>query len=267
MRVRADLPPIEWHPRLPTTQDRLRERAAAGAEFGTAVAAGEQTRGRGRGGKGWISEDGEGLWMSVLLARSEGGDPGGFSLVAGLRVAVGLEGWIGRPVMVKWPNDLFVMAADGKDGEWRKVGGILCETARRPDRGSEGRVPAVAVGIGINVRGAPEGAASLARWAGTALEVPEVASRVLDAVVPRPAGTPLRMTEGDRRALERRDLLRGRRVRVEGGPEGVAVGIGADGALRVRDDEGREHRIWSGSIHPASGRYGIAEGAMEGVVP
>ncbi len=265
MRVREDLPPIDWNPRLASTQDRLRDLAASGAPFGSAVVAEEQTEGRGRGGKGWVSVGGEGLWMSVLLARTPGGELAGFPLVVGLRVALGLEEWCGTRIMLKWPNDLFVeVVPSDPDGgeprpEWRKVAGILCETIRAEAAGETRALPAVAVGIGLNLTGAPEGAAALKPGAIRTFSVREAAGVVLEALVPVPADAPLRLDEPMHEALARRDLLKGRRVRSEVGVEGVASGIGADGALVVRDDSGREHRIWSGSVRPTAGSFSSLE--------
>ncbi|TVP57019.1 MAG: biotin--[acetyl-CoA-carboxylase] ligase [Gemmatimonadales bacterium] len=272
MRVREDLPPIDWHPRLASTQDRLRELAAAGAAFGSAVVAEEQTAGRGRGGKGWVSVGGDGLWMSVLLARAPGGDLAGFPLVVGLRVAVGLEEWSGERIMVKWPNDLFVevVPRDPSGGtrgpEWRKMGGILCETVRSERGGKTRSAPSVAVGIGLNLTGAPEDAAALMPGGMRTLSVREAASVVLDVLVPVPADTPLRLDERVHEGLARRDLLKGRRVRSEVGVEGVASGMGVDGALVVRDDSGREHRIWSGSVRPTAGSFPSLESDSRGDV-
>ena len=63
------------------------------------------------------------------------------TLAAGVAVAEAVTAATGLPVELKWPNDLVVGA------EWRKLGGLLCESV------GGGRVEAVVVGAGVN-RGA-----------------------------------------------------------------------------------------------------------------
>jgi BirA family biotin operon repressor/biotin-[acetyl-CoA-carboxylase] ligase len=58
--------PIEHHPRLGSTNELLKERARAGAPEWSVVLAGEQTAGRGRQGRRWVSPPGN-LYLSVLL--------------------------------------------------------------------------------------------------------------------------------------------------------------------------------------------------------
>jgi BirA family biotin operon repressor/biotin-[acetyl-CoA-carboxylase] ligase len=65
------------------------------------------------------------------------------TLGAGVAAARAISSSTGLPVELKWPNDLVI----GRP--WRKLGGILSETS-----GSHGRIEAVVVGVGINVRAA-----------------------------------------------------------------------------------------------------------------
>jgi BirA family biotin operon repressor/biotin-[acetyl-CoA-carboxylase] ligase len=58
-------------------------------------------------------------------------------------VAEAVSQTAGRPVELKWPNDVVI----GRP--WRKVGGLLCESVA-----TGGRIEAVVVGIGINLRSA-----------------------------------------------------------------------------------------------------------------
>src|SRR5215213_4645174 len=52
---------------LPSTNDRARDMASAGAAEGTAIVADRQTAGRGRMGRAWSSPAGEGLYLSLIL--------------------------------------------------------------------------------------------------------------------------------------------------------------------------------------------------------
>src|SRR4030042_3747665 len=108
--------------RVDSTNDVARELALAGADHGTAVVAGEQTRGRGTKGRVWHSPPGLGLYASFIL-RGPGAGPVPFlhllPLAAGLAASDAVLAGAGVAVRLKWPNDLVY---DGK-----KLGGILSE--------------------------------------------------------------------------------------------------------------------------------------------
>lgn len=97
---------------------------------GAVVVALEQTAGRGRLGRTWVSAPGDGLTFSIRRELAGPADRaiGWVPLLAGVAVAQAIS------ARVKWPNDLLL------DGG--KVGGILSE--RTDD--------AVVVGIGVNLR-------------------------------------------------------------------------------------------------------------------
>lgn len=123
-----------------STNADLADAARAMAEAGTVLLAGEQTAGRGRRGRHWVSPPGASVSMSVLLQPTQPVDRWGWlSLLAGLAVADALEGLAPEPgrVELKWPNDVLVGGG--------KVCGILSEHVVTP-RGSY-----AVVGIGINV--------------------------------------------------------------------------------------------------------------------
>lgn len=114
--------------------------AQAGAPEGVVVAAGWQTEGRGRQGRGWSSEPGAALMFSLLVRPALVAQAclGWLPLLAGVAVAAAVRSVTGVQACLKWPND--VLVGDGK------LAGILAE--RSGD--------AVVVGIGLNVTGRPE---------------------------------------------------------------------------------------------------------------
>lgn len=115
--------------------------AGDGAPDGTCVVAGEQTGGRGRHGRRWVSDPGAGLWSSVVVrSGSSAGSAARIPLVAALAVLDACAQFGAQSLEIKWPND--VLCTDG-----RKLAGILAEAT--PD--------AIVVGIGINVHAAPSG--------------------------------------------------------------------------------------------------------------
>ena len=128
-----------------STNDVAEALAADGAPEGTCVVAEEQTAGRGRLDRTWVSPPGAGLWMSVVVRPGEMPKERWslLSLAAGVAVLDGLAAASGVRAELKWPNDVMVVAAAcGGDGGMKKVGGIL-SAATGPD--------AVVLGIGINV--------------------------------------------------------------------------------------------------------------------
>ena len=105
---------------------------ASGADTGLCFVAGEQTAGRGRQGRTWVSDPGAGLWCSTVIRDFP--NTGRLPLLAGLALIDAAAALDGPPLSVKWPND--VLATDG-----RKMAGILVE----------GRPDGAVIGIGINV--------------------------------------------------------------------------------------------------------------------
>lgn len=130
---------IRLHDVVGSTQDELRALAEQGAPEGTLVIAEQQTSGRGRMGRSWVSPPGKGVWMSLLLRPSV---PLPLTPQLTLLAAVALSRAINRVVPldigIKWPNDLLV--------EGRKISGILLESAAEDER-----LRYVVVGLGISV--------------------------------------------------------------------------------------------------------------------
>lgn len=212
-----------------STNDIARALADDGAPEGTAVLAREQTGGRGRHGRGWISPAG-GLWLSVVLrpSLSHGAWPLiGFAAGAGAAAAV--ETVTGAQTQLKWPNDLMLNG--------RKVGGVLVE--------SSGDVAIAGIGINANVlpealpEGVRAGATTLLASLGRPVDLPALARAVLEQVE-RFYGLVRDRPDAVLDAWRTRSFLTGRRVTVAGAQmlEGVAEGIDGAGALLVRTASG-----------------------------
>jgi BirA family biotin operon repressor/biotin-[acetyl-CoA-carboxylase] ligase len=231
-----------------TNADVLAE-AGRGAPEGLVIAAEEQTAGRGRQGRRWISRPGAALMFSMLLRPREipQAAMGWVPLLAGVATANALRdipttGSPGLDARLKWPNDILI-------GE-KKLVGILAEQA-------EG---AIAVGIGINVLG---GEPNLPVPTATSLELHH-AGRIDPAEL---LADILRQFErwylawrgtGDADACGlRAEYLRlsatvGQRVRVHLPAGRVLAGIATDvddtGRLLVRSDDGEVHPISAGDV-------------------
>lgn len=156
---------IERCARLGSTNDYLKARAQSGAPEGTVIIAQEQTAGKGRLGRSWISPPG-GAWFSVLLRPSISVEQAScLSILMAVSLARAIQEHWGVPVGVKWPNDLYV-----RD---KKLGGILIELSSYAQK-----IEWLIAGIGINVNNEPPmgtrvPATSLSRELGRALALEE----------------------------------------------------------------------------------------------
>jgi len=239
------IPSLQVFHSLPSTSDHLRSLAAMGADPFTLVLAETQTRGRGRGGKAWSSPTGMGLWMSLLVEQA--GSIAALPILplrVGLALATAVDLVVpGLPVALKWPNDLMV------DG--RKAAGILCEVVQ----GGSGR-PRVVVGVGINVRQDPvdfppelrRGGISLASAAGYVPDRAFLLGTFLSILRGDLLSSTSTLSQAEQRAIHTLDHLRGRRVRVDPGVEGMALGIAEDGALLVDMGGASPRRVMAGSV-------------------
>ena len=242
----------------------------------------QQTRGRGRLGRDWISSASASLTFSLSLPLAPV-QWGGLSLAVGLSLAEALDprpagesvddalrapvsgsgsgsgsaAAAGRPrIALKWPNDLWLW--DGP-GQGRKLGGILIETV------SVGQRRMCVVGVGLNVLPQAVSAAGLAanpaqlasgyaclQEIDAAASAPHVLSQVALPLVQALQRFEQRGFEPLVAAYGRRDLLRGRAV-ITTAPEvlhGVADGVDEQGALRILPSTGggAVQRIVSGEV-------------------
>ncbi len=138
---------------VPSTNDFAKDLALKGAAHGTAVVAGEQTRGRGTKGRVWHSPAGLGLYVSFILRGPGGGAvpfPHLIPLAAGLAASDAVRDAAAVETRLKWPNDILcARTGDTYPGDMspdRKLGGILAEGVSGAAGGDF-----VVVGIGLNV--------------------------------------------------------------------------------------------------------------------
>ena len=215
---------------LDSTNREARRRADA-LSSGTVLIADEQTAGRGRFGRQWLSSAGEGLWMSVLFRPEI--ETSLLTLMAGVAACQALRAQTGLPVGIKWPNDLMING--------RKVCGILGEILT-------GGENTVILGLGINVSQtvfAPE-------LAHTATSLRMQTNRIYDRA-PLAAAVLNVLDEAYHDLLKEKGasalvgacsalcITLGQEVRVmrpDGTMTGKADSIAIDGALRVQTDQG-----------------------------
>lgn len=233
---------VEVLPSIASTNTELMRRGREGALAPVLLVAAQQTAGRGRLGRGWTSQAGDSLTFSLGLPLQPQ-DWSGLSLAVGLSLAEALH----PEVRLKWPNDLWWQA--------RKLGGILVETA---GVGAQ-RWTVVGVGLNLATPALPpaDPAATLPPQPATGLRAlggPEAerdAGQWLAALVPALAqGLQQFEAQGFAPFVDRfaaRDALRGQRVRLSDGREGLADGVAPDGALRLQTEAGLQW-VHSGEV-------------------
>jgi BirA family biotin operon repressor/biotin-[acetyl-CoA-carboxylase] ligase len=124
-----------------STNDEAKRLAREGAAEGTLLWALEQTAGRGRRGRIWVSPQGN-LYASLILRPD---CPASRAAQLGFVAALAIGGALGAPgVSYKWPNDVLVNG--------RKVAGVLLEA----EMIGRHRPSFVVVGVGVNLATAPQ---------------------------------------------------------------------------------------------------------------
>jgi len=234
--------------KVDSTNTRLKALAAEGAPAGTALLAEEQTGGRGTRGRSFQSPRGDGLYLSVLL-RPKASMRELLTLTGWAAVAVreGIERVCGAPCRIKWLNDVYLNG--------RKLVGILTELSFL---GESGEPDYVVIGIGVNVnqtraafqaQGLGEIAASLA-GEGFPVGRSQLAAALLGELSRMVEAFPQQQA-GYLEQYRKYCITPGRAVRFEEDGltlRGTAREIGDDFALVVDGADGRERRIFSGTV-------------------
>lgn len=220
--------------------------AEAGALHGTLVTAEEQTSGKGRRGRSWISVPGQGVWMSFVLRPDiELENSSMLTLVAALAVEKGIKDAAGIDGRIKWPNDVLV---NGK-----KVCGILTELSAQMD---ELNYIVVGIGINANIGQFPEEvrdkATSLLAETGETVDRTRLLCQVLKHF--EHDYEQFKKTEDFSELMEEYNGFLahfGQEIKVVRGKDEYICrsgGINRRGELRVEDSLGRTQEIFSGEV-------------------
>ena len=241
---------IRYFDSIDSTNRVALELARSGAEHGTTVVAEGQTAGRGRLGRAFFSPPYRNLYTSIVLRpRLATAQAPTWILAAAVAVADAIDATVGTagPAEIKWPNDVLLGGL--------KTSGILMELGAEASR-----VAFLVLGIGVNLNvdraEFPEEfralATSLAAHTGHRIDRTAFARCLynrLESTLDACAQGGFAAVRPD---FEARFRMPGRRVRVvdlDGSVlAGRALGIDADGALRVRRDDGQEVRVVAGDV-------------------
>lgn len=204
------------------------------------VLAEQQTAGRGRRGRKWVSPFAENLYYSLAL-RIDGGmrQLEGLSLLVGLAVVRMLRELGVKDAGLKWPNDVLV----GR----HKLAGILLEMT-----GDPADVCHVVIGIGINVnmRSSDEvdqSWTSMTLQTGVCVDRNQVAARLSIALCDYLALHREKGFSAFKEEWERNHLWQHKHVMLLAGSnaiEGLVLGVDGVGALRMQ--VGEDIRVFSG---------------------
>ncbi len=232
---------VSYYPQLSSTMEVAREEVQQGAPEGTVVIADEQSAGKGRLNRVWLSPRGS-LSLSVVLYPSMAYLPS-LIMVASLAVVHSVKAVTGLCSQIKWPNDVLIND--------KKVCGILIESGVRASS-----VDYAIIGIGINVNlKASDFTDILPAATSLSDELGRDVSRLglLRRLLVEVENLYLSLPQGEAVYREWRDRLvtLGRKVRVSSGEaayEGIAESVARDGSLLLRGLDGRLSRISAGDV-------------------
>lgn len=258
---------VVYYDKTDSTNNRAKQAAEEGASSGTLFITECQTGGRGRRGRSWVSPQGNGIWMTLLLRPDIRPDAASMlTIVAAMAVAGAVSGVIGKnsgyagaagleeqkKCLIKWPNDIVL-------GE-KKICGILTEMSAEPEM-----INYVAVGIGINVNtenfdeAIRDTASSIFVQTGVRVKRSEIVAlfareftRYYESFIST-GDLSLVMDDYNKMLINA-----GRTVRIENGGNvytAKAVGIDRCGRLEVKDENGAESKVIAGEVS-VRGLYG-----------
>ncbi|MBQ7886715.1 MAG: biotin--[Clostridia bacterium] len=226
---------------IDSTNKYARKIARENAKHGTLVIADKQTAGRGRRGRGWISPEGEGIFMSLIVRPdAPPAQAAKLSLTLALAVAGAIERETGLDARIKWPNDIVIGG--------RKVCGLLLEMDATAEK-----VESIVAGVGINVHQTAfdeeiaRTASSLDLLSGRRVSRSAVVRAFLEEFENAMALSHEAMMD----AYRARSATIGRRVQViglDGTYTGTAQGITESGTLLVEDETGETREVLAADV-------------------
>ncbi len=241
----AGQPPMLYEKSMTSTNTVLKQAAENGAAHGTVALCQAQTAGKGRRGRAWVSPEGQGLWVSLLIRPKLA--PANAQLItfaAAIAMAEAVEKETGLSIGIKWPNDLVV---NGK-----KICGILLELS-----GDVESIAYVVVGTGLNVGSKaypPElsdRASSLEDALGYTISRAAVLRSYLQTIEKYIGLLEAKGLAGIWEAYQSKSCTIGCTVKVEGNGEnfqGIANGLDENGALLVKLEDGTIRRVLAGDV-------------------
>jgi BirA family biotin operon repressor/biotin-[acetyl-CoA-carboxylase] ligase len=237
---------LVFHRSLDSTNTLAKELAAQGAPEGTLVLAEEQSEGRGRMGRRWVSPGCVNLLFSLLLRpRIHKDQVFVTTMILALATIEAVKSRTGLTSTIKWPNDIFVRG--------KKLGGILTEFSLHQEE-----IDYVVVGLGLNVNWSPHQTEDASRLAtsilaetGARISRNDLLVTLLRIFEPYYGEVLSGQIEDFYRTWNEASMIIGRNVEIVTPVEktqGRALRIDRSGALIIEDEAGTEQRIISGEV-------------------
>ncbi len=237
---------IEVHQKLPSTNSRAKDLAIKGAAEGTIVIAEEQTAGRGRMGRQWLSPGSVNLLFSVLLRPGlEAEDVFTLTMAFALAACEGVGHISDIKAVIKWPNDIYVNE--------KKLGGILTEFSVKDQMAEY-----VIIGIGLNVNWNPGREefvlyepTSIKYECGKSVDREHLLVMLLKVFQGYYSDICVGNLSNIHEKWNQKSMLLKRFVEVESGDgliRGTVIRIDKKGSLVIKDENGEEMKILNGDV-------------------
>jgi BirA family biotin operon repressor/biotin-[acetyl-CoA-carboxylase] ligase len=238
---------IHYEESVESTQKIAHRFASEDAPEGTVIIAEEQLSGRGRMARKWHSPKYTGIWMSMILRPNIPlSKAPQLTLLTAVAIVQAFEEMTDLIPEIKWPNDILI---NGK-----KVTGILTELQAEADR-----IHSIIIGVGINVNQKKDDFPLELQVIATSLyiEKKETVSRAelirsifmhfekLYTLYLQQGFLPIKLLwEGYASSIGKYIKARTLTNTIEG----KAIGITDDGVLKLEDQSGCIHHIYSADI-------------------
>jgi BirA family transcriptional regulator, biotin operon repressor / biotin---[acetyl-CoA-carboxylase] ligase len=248
---------IYYYEELGSTQELAIYLAENNSEAvnGTAILAEHQDRGRGRINSKWISPSG-GIWLSIILKPNMPANKSPLlKFIAALAVCDTIAQKTGLESKVKWPNDILI--------NHKKVCGILLDIATKGSR-----IEYAVIGIGINANvNIQKILPYIANYKGNDVSVTSLKNELSGKYVNRPSFLKLLFERLEHyydylekanlggavildQIKDKLDILNAVVTiqQTDKTVEGLVVGLGLDGSLLLKKNDGSLIEVISGDI-------------------
>ena len=235
---------------IDSTNEEARRQALTGASEKLVIIAAEQTAGRGRRGRQWVSKPGN-LFFSILLRPAvPSAQAAQLSFAAALAVHGGLKASLpeeaAAPIRLKWPNDLLFDEA--------KFCGILLEAGSTASGGAEPDYLIIGIGVNLtdNPSDTPYPATNMLSATGHALEAQSVLAAITAVFDDLYIQWQQEGFEALRAAWLKAAHGLGGPIEVRQGDESISgtfAGMDEQGGLIVRLEDGSDVTIHAGDVY------------------
>jgi BirA family transcriptional regulator, biotin operon repressor / biotin---[acetyl-CoA-carboxylase] ligase len=238
---------IHYEETVDSTQKIAHLLSHEGAVEGTVVIAEEQTGGRGRMDRVWHSPKSTGVWMSLILRpKIPLQRAPQLTLLTAVAIVQAIQEITTLTPQIKWPNDILI--------EQQKVTGILTELQADADR-----IISVIIGMGLNVNQTEDDFPPALRDIATSLRVKEGKEidradlikvifhkfETLYMIFLEKGFYPIKLLWESYAISIGKDITA---RTLNGNFTGKALGITDEGVLKVKDEDGEIHHIYSADI-------------------